>query len=78
MVAINADKGVYLLNGHQVRLIGADRYNPTVLLDADSKEVLWDIERNTKYTFPLARKYMVCKVERGAVHRSKYGHGVCR
>jgi hypothetical protein len=68
MVAINADKGVYLLNGHQVRLIGADRYNPTVLLDADSKEVLWDIERNTKYTFPLARKYMVCKVERGAVH----------
>ena len=68
MVAVNATRGVYLLKGHQVQFIGTDRYNPTMLLHAESKEVLWDVEAHTKYTFPLARKYLVCKVEGDTVH----------
>ena len=67
MVEVNAAKGIYLLKGHQVHLIGTDRYNPTLLIDVESKEVLWDVEAHTKYTFPLARKYMVCKIDEAAV-----------
>jgi len=67
MVEVSAAKGIYLLNGHQVHLIGTDRYNPSLVLDVESKQVIWDIEAHTKYTFPLARKYMVCKLDGSSV-----------
>ena len=67
MMAVNAEKGIYLFKGHQVHLMGTDRHNPTLLLDIESKKVLWDVEGHTRYTFPLARKYMLCKYDDGCV-----------
>jgi len=51
-----------------VHLIGTDRFNPSVLLDVESKKVVWDVEAHTNYTFPHARKYMVCKFDDSTVH----------
>ncbi len=67
MMAVSEEKGVYLCKGHQVLLMGADRHHPTLLLDIESKRVLWDVEAHTKYTFPLARKYMLLKHDDGYV-----------
>jgi len=45
----------------QVLLVGIDRYNPSMLLEASSKKVLWDLESATVFTYPWARRFLTFK-----------------
>jgi hypothetical protein len=53
--AVDEAGGLFLWRGRPVRVLGPDRFNPTAVLDADSKEVLWDLDRETVRAAPPPR-----------------------
>ena len=55
--------GLYLYKGRTLQLVGADRYNPTLLVDIENRKVIWDLQTETEFANPWARQHFVCKVE---------------
>ena len=45
----------------------ACRYNPLLLVDTASREVIWDWESETTFAHPWARRYLVCRAEGGTM-----------
>lgn len=63
MLALDEASGLYLHQGRTLQLVGADRYNPTLLIDIENRRVLWDFQTETQFTNPWARQHFVCKIE---------------
>jgi len=40
-----------------------NRYNPTLLIDIENRQVLWDFQTETEFAHPWARQHFVCKRE---------------
>lgn len=39
------------------------RYNPTLLIDIENRQILWDFQTETDFANPWARQHFVCKIE---------------
>ena len=63
MMALDEAAGLYLYEGRALQLVGADRYNPTILIDIENRQVLWDFQSHTDFSNPWARQHFICKVE---------------
>lgn len=63
MLALDEASGLYLYQGRTLQLVGADRYNPTLLIDIENRRVLWDFHTETQFTNAWARQHFVCKTE---------------
>ena len=63
MMALDEPAGLYLHQGRTLQLVGADRYNPTLLIDIENRRVMWDFQTETQFANPWARQHFVCKVE---------------
>ena len=67
MVALDESRGLYLWRGRTLQLVGPDRYNPLLLVDTASREVVWDWESETAFAHPWARRHFAFRAEGGAV-----------
>ena len=52
------------LTGECVILVSG-RYNPLLLVDTASREVIWDWESETAFAHPWARRHFVCRADNG-------------
>eukprot|EP00960_Hanusia_phi_P062600 765210-Hanusia_phi.AAC.2 len=60
LLEIPGKEGHFLLRDREVQLVG-HRLDPIVLLDCESREVMWDAESNTRYNFPWAKERLRIK-----------------
>ena len=56
MTAVPGQKDCFHFKGSVLKLVGLNRQNPRRLIDDCTKEVLWDFETATQFTYPWARQ----------------------
>jgi len=53
------------------------RFNPTLLIDIEKRQVLWDFQTETNFANPWARQHFVCKIEGRSIMILLKRNGIC-
>jgi hypothetical protein len=53
------------------------RCNPTLLIDIEKRQVLWDFQTETNFANPWARQHFVCKIEGRSIMILLKRNGIC-